>query len=223
MLEMATLFPVGAYVGMWPLFKYLKKNKKHGEMWYSLVFSTVYRFGEKPIREIKEKLFKDLVDEVSLIEELKADGAVRILEIGPGFGGNFKFYPPNTLLTTVEIQEYLEKNTAEIREQYPNITFERCLIANAENMTEVPDNSVDVVVGTLILCCIDDTKAALSEIRRVLVKVRLRLSFAKADMRFCHFQGGKFYFCESVSHPEGTFKHKMQKMYRPFWHGFTLR
>ena len=71
-------------------------------------------------------------------------------------------------------------------------------------MDQVPDNSVDVVVGTLILCCIDDPMAAVREIHRVLVP------------------GGKFYFLESVHHPEGTKKYKIQMAYKPFWKGFTL-
>lgn len=172
-LEAATTIPVGLYVGLWPLFKVLKKSKGFCERWYSLIFSVVYVWGEKPIRDMKQLLFADLVNEVSLDEESRKKGQLRVLEIGPGFGGNFKFYPPNTQLTTVEINNYLEQNIDKIKEQYPNVNLVRSIIGNAENMKEVPDNSIDVVVGTLILCCIDDPNAALKEIHRVLVPVRI--------------------------------------------------
>ena len=36
-------------------------------------------------------------------------------------------------------------------------------------------------------------------------------------------QGGKFYFMENVQHQDHTFKYKLQKLYRPFWRGFTIR
>lgn len=204
-LEVATTLPIGAYIGGYPFFKLLKRSKKLSERWYGFVFSVVYIWGEKPIREMKELLFEDLAETKSSIPELRSLGAVRVLEIGPGFGGNFKFYPPNTQLTTIEINDYLEKNFGKLKDMYPNITLERSIIGNAENMTQVPDNSVDVVVGTLILCCIDDPMAALREIHRVLVP------------------GGKFYFLENVHHPPETVKYKLQKAYKPFWKGFTLR
>jgi len=204
-LEAATTIPVGLYISLWPLFKILRKSKAVSERWYSLIFSVVYVWGEKPIREMKTLLFEDLEKTRSADPVLREKGQIRMLEIGPGFGGNFKYYPQNTLLTTVEINNYLEENIDKIKELYPNVTVVKSIIGNAEDMKDVPDNSVDVVVGTLILCCIDNPAAALKEIHRVLVP------------------GGKFYFLENVQHPDHTFKCKLQKAYKPFWRGFTLR
>jgi len=170
-LEAATTIPVGLYIGLYPLFKVLKNSKSFCERWYSLIFYVVYIWGEKPIRDMKELLFQDLCRTTSLDEETMKRKELRVLEIGPGFGGNFKFYPENTKLTTVEINNYLEHNIDKIKEEYPNVTLVKSIIGNAENMEEVSDNSVDVVVGTLILCCINDPNAALKEIYRVLSPV----------------------------------------------------
>ena len=204
--EAATTFPVGAYVTGYPLFKLMKRSKYLSERWYSLVFSVVYFWGDKEIRRMKELLFADLALSVSLDEDHRKKQSIRILEIGPGFGGNFKYYPPNTELTTVEINNFLEQNIDKIKEMYPNVSLVKSVIGNAEtDMKDIPDGSFDVVVGTLILCCIDKPDKVLSEIHRVLAK------------------GGQFYFLENVSHPEGSCKQKIQKFYYPFWKGFTLR
>ncbi|KAI1287229.1 Methyltransferase-like protein 7A [Halotydeus destructor] len=209
-LEAMTVFPVALYIIAYPVFKFLQNNKKNGknkkysEVWYSLVFTCTYKMGEKPIRELKERLFASLSTVESTDEECRKEGIVRALEVGPGFGGNFKFYPPNTRLTTLEIKEYLEKNVEQTREQYPNITFNQCIIGKAEDMKDVPDSSIDVIVATFVFCCIDNYQAAMREMYRVLAK------------------GGKLYFMETVTHHDGTFRRKVQKLYKPFWKGFTL-
>ena len=205
MLEAATTLPVGLYIVLFPFLKLAKKSKALSERWYSLVFSVVYIWGERPIREMKQALFEDLMKMESSNEDHREKKELRILEVGPGFGGNFKFYPENTQLTTVEINNYLEHHVDKIKELYPNVTIVKSIIGNCENMSQVPDNSYDVVVGTLILCCIHDTSAALREIRRVLSP------------------GGKFFFMENVQHRDDTMKYKLQQLYKPFWRGFTIR
>lgn len=171
MLEAATTLPVGLYVILYPFFKVCKQSKALSERWYSLVFSVVYIWGEKPIRDMKQALFEDLIKTEAVDEERRQKKELRVLEIGPGFGGNFKFYPPNTQLTTVEINNYLEQHVDKIKELYPNVNIVQSIITNCEDMKQVPSDSYDVVVGTLILCCIHDTQSALKEIHRVLAPV----------------------------------------------------
>ena len=167
MLEAATTLPVTLYITLYPVFKLCKQSKALSERWYSFVFAIVYVWGEKPIREMKQKLF----DQLNRESEGKSE--LRLLEIGPGFGGNFRYYPNNTKITTVEINNYLEQHVEKIKELYPNVTIVKSIIGNCEDMRDVPSNSYDVVVGTLILCCIHDTKSALKEIYRVLAPVCL--------------------------------------------------
>lgn len=51
-------------------------------------------------------------------------GQFKVLEVGPGFGDNFKYYPKGTKLTTIEINDYMEKNRIKFQDNFPNITFE---------------------------------------------------------------------------------------------------
>lgn len=171
MLEAATILPVGLYTLLYPVFKLAKQSKAVSERWYSLVFAVVYIWGERPIREMKQLLFDDLMKTEAVDEERRKSKELRVLEIGPGFGGNFKFYPPNTKLTTVEINNFLEQHVDKIKEMYPNVSIVKSIIANCEDMKQVPSDSFDVVVGTLILCCIHNTEAALNEIHRALAPV----------------------------------------------------
>ncbi len=98
---------------------------------------------------------------VSLLQ--KADGDV--LEIGAGTGLNFDFYPPSARVVAIEPDPAMARRA-----------IERALSARASvNVFQldaqglpVEDESVDVVVGTLVMCTIADPSRALTEMRRVL-------------------------------------------------------
>jgi ubiquinone/menaquinone biosynthesis C-methylase UbiE len=64
---------------------------------------------------------------------------------------------------------------------------------------DVADNSVDVVVTTLVLCSVRDPEAALGEIVRVLKP------------------GGRFIFIEHVAASRGTLTHWTQWAVGPAW------
>jgi ubiquinone/menaquinone biosynthesis C-methylase UbiE len=51
--------------------------------------------------------------------------------------------------------------------------MERFIVGFAEDMKDVPDNSVDIVVSTMVLCSVRNIERALKEIQRVLVPVRI--------------------------------------------------
>lgn len=55
--------------------------------------------------------------------------------------------------------------------QYPSLHLERLVHCSAEDMSEIPDESVDAVVATLVLCSITNVKQVLAEIKRVLAPV----------------------------------------------------
>uniref|UniRef100_A0A8C6VMS8 Methyltransferase type 11 domain-containing protein n=1 Tax=Naja naja TaxID=35670 RepID=A0A8C6VMS8_NAJNA len=52
--------------------------------------------------------------------------------------------------------------------QNTHLHFENFVVASAENLSSVSDNSVDVVVCTLVLCSVNSPRTALKEILRVL-------------------------------------------------------
>lgn len=53
-----------------------------------------------------------------------------------------------------------------------------------EEMTEVADNSVDVVVVTLVFCSVGDADKILQQILRVLAPVSV---FSHLKLIYCHF------------------------------------
>lgn len=120
-----------------------------------------------------------------------------VLEIGAGTGANLRYLAkervrwigmePNPFMNP-----YLAKEAAaagiEI-ELRPGI---------AESLP-VPDNSVDAVVSTLVLCCVSDQQQAISEVLRVLRP------------------GGRFLFLEHVAAPRGTWLRRFQSWVKPVW------
>ena len=103
--------------------------------------------------------------------ELRKKGGLRILEIGPGPGYNFEFYPPNSELTVVEVNPFFEEQFFKKQADHPHIKMERFVVGFAEDMKSLPDNSVDIVVSTMVLCSVRTVEGALKEIHRILVPV----------------------------------------------------
>lgn len=89
-----------------------------------------------------------------------------------------KYYPKGAHLVMVDRNEFYEPLLKENLNKHPSLHLERLVQCSAENMKVVPDESVDVVVSTIVLCSIDNIPAVLSEIKRVLVPVRRSLFIA---------------------------------------------
>jgi len=144
-------------------------------------------------------------DEVSMRDALDADkrallselGPV-ILEIGPGTGPNFAYYAPNTHVIGVEPNAFVQPELERKVEAFSG-TFE-LRVGTAEAL-DLPDNSVDAVVSTMVLCSVDDVAGALAEIHRVLKP------------------GGRFAFLEHVV-ADGSPLKVLQYAAVPFWRTF---
>lgn len=90
-----------------------------------------------------------------------------VLEIGAGGGENLPFYHPDTterLTLTEPDPAMLRRAAARVRAQGLPV---QVLAAAAEDLP-FPNASFDTVVGTLVLCSVEDPAAALEEVRRVL-------------------------------------------------------
>lgn len=85
-------------------------------------------------------------------------------------GANFEFFPPNSKLTVVEPNAFFEPFFYE-RQKKSIIKMEKFLLTTAEEMQEIEDNSMDVVVSTLVLCSVRNLQKTLKEIHRVLAPV----------------------------------------------------
>jgi len=120
-----------------------------------------------------------------------------VVEIGAGAGANLGLYPATVdLLLLIEpnahLRPYLEREAAR---HGRNIEVRG---GTAEHM-DVADEAADFVVSTLVLCSVDDLRATLAEVLRVLKP------------------GGRFVFVEHVAAPRGTPLRRWQGRLRRFW------
>ena len=119
-----------------------------------------------------------------------------VVEIGPGTGSNFRYYPPDIRWIGIEpnlyMRPYLEREAA----KYGIAADFRA--GRAERL-ELPDEAADAVVSTLVMCSVQDQSVALGEVLRVLKP------------------GGRFVFVEHVGAPKGTWLRLLQRLVLPGW------
>jgi len=119
-----------------------------------------------------------------------------VVEIGPGTGTNFRYYPRNIHLIGVEPNRYMHPYLQRAAEA-AGLPIE-VLLSRAENLS-LPDESADAVVATAVFCSVHDPYKALQEVRRVLKP------------------GGRFIFVEHVAAKRGTSLRRIQRVIQPFW------
>ncbi|GFR20398.1 methyltransferase-like protein 7A [Trichonephila clavata] len=122
-----------------------------------------------------------------------------ILEFGIGDGANLEYYPENSSLTALDMNESFEPYLKENLKKYPEIRYRRKVIAMAENMVGVEDSSLDVVVCTYTMCSTKSLPSVLKEVKRVLKP------------------GGKFLFLEHVAFPKSDWNYLLQVVVAPLW------
>lgn len=166
---------------------------------FAFLCTKLVKGYNKDMEKIKEELFEGLRDFKSLDRDLRNEGGIRILEIGVGPGFNFKYYPQNSRITVVDPNPFFRKIFEENKNQFPNIKLEKAIVGGGENMTDVKSESVDVVITTLVMCSVENVKAVLKEVKRVLVP------------------GGQYLFLEHVLGDEGTNYHRLQRILGPIW------
>lgn len=121
----------------------------------------------------------------------------RIVEIGPGTGANFRYFCPGAKIIAIE----------------PNLQMHPYLKASAKRYglgldirgikgeeMDLAASSVGSVVGTLVLCSVDNPFKVVAEVRRILVP------------------GGRYIFLEHVAAPEGSNLRSLQNLIHRPWH-----
>ena len=96
----------------------------------------------------------------------------KIIEVGVGGGSNFELYPENSQLTALDYNDCFKEEFMKNIKNYPNIEFNGYLTGSVEDMHQIEDNYFDAVLITHVFCSVDDVQKGLSEVRRVLKKVR---------------------------------------------------
>ncbi|KAG7160119.1 methyltransferase-like protein 7A isoform X2 [Homarus americanus] len=165
---------------------------------YFAAFMNYYTTQPNPdMDKLKKDLFSPLGSLVSHDPELRKNNAIKILEIGVGTGVNFAYYPEKSRLVVVDPNPHFASYYNENRAKFPNIQSEEIIVSTAEEMDMVPDNSVDVVVSTLVFCSVGNTEKILQQILRVLTP------------------GGKFIFFEHIREFD-TERHGMRRKIQGF-------
>lgn len=101
----------------------------------------------------------------SVKRALFADVPAQILELGPGAGANFRYYPKGSHVVAVEPNLHAHPVLVrEARRSALNLT----IVSGEAERLPLASASVNVVVGTLLLCSVRDPEAVLREICRVL-------------------------------------------------------
>jgi len=144
------------------------------------------RFGHKADHYLaphKERLFADLTGTV--------------LEIGPGAGANLRHFPGKGLFWIgVEPNPYMGQH---LRQEAERLGIAIDLRSGTAENLPVETETVDAVVGTLVLCSVVDQRRAINEIVRVLKP------------------GGRFVFIEHIAAARGTLLRRIQSAVRPAW------
>jgi len=119
-----------------------------------------------------------------------------VLEIGPGTGINLAYLPDGVYWLGLEPNPHLHPWLETALRQRG--VLGEVLLGQAEEIP-LPQESVDAVVATLVLCSVEDPRRALAEILRVLKP------------------GGRLVFLEHVAAPRGSSLRRFQDLLCPLW------
>jgi ubiquinone/menaquinone biosynthesis C-methylase UbiE len=118
-----------------------------------------------------------------------------IVELGPGTGVNMRYYAPGVKVIGIEPNPSMHDRLRTKAAQH-NVDLEIRTLHGEQ--IDVADESADGVVGTLLLCGVDDPHQVVSEAFRVLRP------------------GGRYFFLEHIGAPHGTMTHRLQSvLFRP--------
>ncbi|CAK6955669.1 putative methyltransferase-like protein 7A [Scomber scombrus] len=166
---------------------------------YKRVFPLcVYRISftyNKKMHDKKKELFLTL-------PEFSKAGQLTILEIGCGSGTNFEYYPSGCKVICTDPNPHFQKYLKKSMDVNDHLKYEKFVVASGEDMGSVEDESVDVVVCTLVLCSVNSIPQTLREAHRILRP------------------GGALYFIEHVVADPSSWAYFLQHVLQPAWYYF---
>ncbi len=122
-----------------------------------------------------------------------------VVEIGPGAGANMRYLRKGTKLIAIEPNIYMHSNLKKTADKY-GIELEIKTVMGEH--IDLPDNSYDFVVCTLVLCTVSNPVKCLDQIMRILKPK------------------GTFAFIEHVEAKENSLLSSIQKVVHKPWHWF---
>jgi SAM-dependent methyltransferase len=147
----------------------------------ALTFSLLDRYQHHKFGARKATLFADLPPTV--------------VEVGSGTGATLRYLRPNTRLIAIEPNIHMH---GALRRHARDRGIDLEIRPESADAIGLPDNSVDAVIATLVLCTVPDPAAAVAEIHRILRP------------------GGRFHFIEHV-HADTAGLRRLQKVVRRPW------
>jgi SAM-dependent methyltransferase len=125
-----------------------------------------------------------------------ADLPPTVVELGAGAGANMRYLPVATRLVAVEPNPYMHPR---LRRAARSAGVDLEIRSVVGERIDLPDESADAVISSLVLCSVRDPDAVLAEVRRVLRP------------------GGRFSFAEHVAASPGTPTRWVQSALRRPW------
>lgn len=129
-----------------------------------MAFNITFSYNRK-MHKNKRELFRNVASFAN------ADGTLRLLEIGCGSGANFRFYPGGCTVICTDPNPHFHQYLRRSMDANAHLTYEEVAVVSGENMEDFEDESMDVVVGTLVLCSVQNVPQVLREVHRVLKPV----------------------------------------------------
>ncbi len=123
-----------------------------------------------------------------------------LVEIGAGTGANFRYYPPGTKVIAVEPSVAMH---ASLRANARRWKIELDIRTMRGEEMDLETESVQAVVGTLVLCTVQNPELVLAEVLRILEP------------------GGRYIFLEHVAAPAGSKLRGMQNLLQRPWRWIT--
>lgn len=122
-----------------------------------------------------------------------------VVEIGAGYGANFRYLKPKTKLIVIEPNEsYNDILQRRARKFNIDIT----ILNTGAEFIDIPSGSVEMVFGSLVLCTVKKPEQVLSEIHRILRKE------------------GKYIFIEHVKAEQHSWICRVQNLVKQPWKWF---
>ncbi|WP_420603522.1 class I SAM-dependent methyltransferase [Flagellimonas sp.] len=122
-----------------------------------------------------------------------------VVEIGPGAGANMRYLKKGTKLIAIEPNIHMHKNLKKSAQKY-GIDLEIKTIVGES--IDLPDNSIDFVACTLVMCTVSDPVKCIEQIKRILKP------------------SGVFVFIEHVKARKNTMLELIQNLTHKPWHWF---
>ncbi|GIF68426.1 methyltransferase [Asanoa ishikariensis] len=145
-------------------------------------FSALGPYIEWHVRRHKRRVFADLPETV--------------VELGSGVGANLRYLRPGSTLVAIEPNAPMHRR---LRAAAARRGVRLDLRERSAERTDLPDQSADSVISSLVLCTVADPAEVLAEVRRVLRP------------------GGTFRFVEHVAARPGSPTRALQRMLRRPW------